>query len=190
MNETEFTAYSGARIFDGEAWHDNACLIVRDAKVHGIGAPPEGASIVRLAGGLIVPGYVDLQVNGGGGHLIGPNTAVENLRRVCAVHAQFGVTSLLPTLITNTPAVTDKVLAAGATAARTGTPGFLGLHLEGPHLSVARKGAHDPAFIRPMTESELVRLERAPFCRICSSPSRPRPSRPNRSPGLPGPASS
>jgi N-acetylglucosamine-6-phosphate deacetylase len=79
---------------------------------------------------------------------------------VCATHRTFGVTGLLPTLITDTAAVTDAVLAAGAEAARRQVPGFVGLHLEGPHLSLARKGAHDPTLIRPMDEADLVRLER------------------------------
>lgn len=154
-------AYSGARIFDGEHWHDGVALVVDGAHLVAIGAAPDEAERVRLDGGLIVPGLIDLQVNGGGGHLVGPGTGVGDLAMVCDTHAGFGVTGLLPTLITDTEAVTDAVLAAGATAARQGMPGFLGLHLEGPHLSVARKGAHDPTLIRPMNEADLVRLERA-----------------------------
>jgi N-acetylglucosamine-6-phosphate deacetylase len=158
---TELTAYSGARIFDGEAWHDNAALFVDGAYVHSIGPAPQGAAHVVLDGGYLVPGFVDLQVNGGGGHLIGEGTGVAELALVCNTHARFGVTSLLPTLITNTPEVTQVVLSAGAAATRQRMPGFLGLHLEGPHLAVSRKGAHDPNLIRPMEESDLVVLERA-----------------------------
>src|SRR5690606_28148254 len=69
-------------------------------------------------------------------------------------------TSLLPTLITDTPEVTGSILTAGAEAARRKLPGFMGLHLEGPHLAPARKGAHDPRLIRPMAEADLVMLER------------------------------
>lgn len=155
------TAYLGARIFDGERLHDDAALIVADSRVTSIGAPLDGAEIVALDGGLIVPGYLDLQVNGGGGHLVGPSTTADDLGRVAAVHARFGVTGLLLTLITDTPEVTDRVITAGVEAKRRSLPGVLGLHLEGPHLSIARKGAHDPALIRPMTEADLVRLEHA-----------------------------
>jgi N-acetylglucosamine-6-phosphate deacetylase len=155
------TAYRGARIFDGEQWHVNAALLVENGRVTGIGAPPASAEIVTLDGGLLAPGYLDLQVNGGGGHLVGPDTTADDLGRVAAVHARFGVTGLLPTLITDTPEVTERVISAGVEAKRRNTPGILGLHLEGPHLSVARKGAHDPALIRPMTEADLVRLENA-----------------------------
>ena len=155
------TAYRGARIFDGEGWHDDATLIVENGRVASIGPAPAGAEIVTLDGGLLAPGYLDLQVNGGGGHLVGADTTADDLARVAAVHARYGVTGLLPTLITDTPEVTDRVIAAGVEAKRRNLPGVLGLHLEGPHLSIARKGAHDPALIRPMTEGDLVRLEKA-----------------------------
>ena len=155
------TAYHGARIFDGEGWHDDATLIVENGRVDSIGPAPAGAEIVTLDGGLLAPGYLDLQVNGGGGHLVGLTTTADDLARVAAVHARYGVTGLLPTLITDTPEVTDRVIAAGVEAKSRKLPGILGLHLEGPHLSIARKGAHDPALIRPMTEADLVRLENA-----------------------------
>lgn len=155
------TAYTGARIFDGEAWHDGAALIVDGDRIHSIGPIPDGAETIALEGGMLAPGFVDLQVNGGGGHLVGPGTTVEDLRLVCDTHARFGTTGLLPTLISDSVDVTEAVLAAGAHAARQGMAGFIGLHLEGPHLSLSRKGAHDPKLIRPMAESDLVRLERA-----------------------------
>jgi N-acetylglucosamine-6-phosphate deacetylase len=155
------TAYTGARIFDGHQWTDGAALVVDGTTISSIGAAPADAVTVALPGGYIVPGFVDLQVNGGGGHLIGPATELTDLKLVLDTHARFGVTGLLPTLITDTDTVTDRLLTVGAGASRFGLPGFLGLHLEGPHLSVSRKGAHDPALIRPMTETDLVRLERA-----------------------------
>ena len=158
---TTHTAYIGARLFDGDTWHDDAALVVRDGVIDSIGAVPDGSTIVQVHGGALAPGFIDLQVNGGGGHLIGAGTTVADLANVCAVHAGFGATSILPTLITDIDPVTDAVLVAGAEAAKRSVPGFLGLHLEGPHLSVARKGAHDPNYIRPMTESDLVRYENA-----------------------------
>ena len=161
MTGDRVTAYTGARIFDGEAWHDDAALVVADGAVSSIGVAAADAHRVHLDGGVLAPGLIDLQVNGGGGHLLGPGTRADDLAMVCATHRRFGVTGLLPTLITDTATVTDAVLAAGAEATRRQVPGFLGLHLEGPHLSLARKGAHDPALIRPMVEADLVRLESA-----------------------------
>lgn len=158
---SDLIAYTGARIFDGETWRDNAALIVVGERIHNIGAVPEKTQRVELNGGYLVPGYVDLQVNGGGGHLVGPGTGVADLRLVADMHARFGVTSLLPTLISDSDDVLDAVLAAAVAAVRQRVPGLLGLHLEGPHLSQARRGAHDPALIRPMSEADLVRIERA-----------------------------
>ena len=155
------TALVGARIFDGDTFHDDAALVMEGGTVLGIGPVPAGAETVPLNGGILAPGLLDLQVNGGGGHLLGPSTTVADLRLVCETHARFGVTGLLPTQITDTAEVTDSILAAGAAATRQNVPGFLGLHLEGPHLALSRKGAHDPALIRPMDEADLVRLERA-----------------------------
>jgi len=118
------------------------------------------ASIPRLdaGGAMIVPGFIDLQVNGGGGVLLNNQPDVDGIRTICATHARFGTTALLPTLITDDVLVRDQALIAGQHAHIAKVPGFLGLHLEGPHLSVARKGTHDPALIRPMTDNDLAAL--------------------------------
>ncbi len=160
---SELTAFSGARIFDGEAWHDNAALIAVGDTVETIAsaaAIPAGARKIELDGGMLVPGFVDLQVNGGGGLMLNDRQDVETIRTICAAHAPFGTTALLPTLITDTREITDAAVEAGAEAARQHVPGFLGLHLEGPHLSVARKGAHDPALIRRMSDVDEAALDR------------------------------
>ncbi|MEO5760369.1 MAG: N-acetylglucosamine-6-phosphate deacetylase [Mesorhizobium sp.] len=154
-------ALTGARIFDGDNWHDNAALVVRDGLVEAIvpaGAIPSGIGHVETNGGLLVPGFVDLQVNGGGGVMLNDHPDVASIETICRAHAPFGTTALLPTLITDTPAITAAAIAAGAEAARQKLPGFLGLHMEGPHLSIARKGAHDPALIRPMTDEDQAAL--------------------------------
>jgi N-acetylglucosamine-6-phosphate deacetylase len=153
-------AYTGARIFDGEAWWDRHALVVADGKIEGIIAAdsPTDAERVPMAGGILAPGFIDLQVNGGGGALLNLEPTLESIKTICATFARYGTTACLPTLITDTREKNAAVMAAGAEAARAGVPGFLGLHLEGPHLSIARKGAHDPALIRPMDEADLVAL--------------------------------
>ncbi|TGQ45584.1 MULTISPECIES: N-acetylglucosamine-6-phosphate deacetylase [unclassified Mesorhizobium] len=153
-------ALTGARIFDGADWHDNAALVVSGGLVEAIlptGAIPTGVDRIETDG-LLAPGFVDLQVNGGGGVMLNDHPDVASIETICRAHAPFGTTALLPTLITDTPAITAAAVAAGAAAARQKVPGFLGLHLEGPHLSVARKGAHDPALIRPMTDVDQAAL--------------------------------
>ncbi|MBN9053910.1 MAG: N-acetylglucosamine-6-phosphate deacetylase, partial [Rhizobiales bacterium] len=147
------TAITGARIFDGDLWHDGSALLIEDGKVAAIAAlrdVPADARIVPMDGLSLVPGFIDIQVNGGGGVLLNEQPDVEGIRTICAAHARFGTTALLPTLITDSREVTATTSAAGLAAREARVPGFLGLHLEGPHLSVARQGAHDPAFIRPM----------------------------------------
>jgi len=153
-------AYTGARIFDGEAWWDRHALVVADGRIEGIVAAdsPTDAQRVPMNGGILAPGFIDLQVNGAGGALLNLDPTLDSIRTICRTLAKYGTTACLPTLITDTREKNAAVLAAGAEAARAGVPGFLGLHLEGPHLSVARKGAHDPALIRPMDEADLTAL--------------------------------
>lgn len=158
------TAYIGAAIFDGENWRHDAALLVEGDTIAGI-APVDEASAatarIDLGGGMLVPGFVDLQVNGGGGIMLNDRRDVETIRTICRAHAPFGTTALLATLITDTPEITAEAVEAGAAAAKQNVPGFLGLHLEGPHLSLARKGAHDPKLIRPMSETDLENLTAA-----------------------------
>ncbi|MEI9417634.1 N-acetylglucosamine-6-phosphate deacetylase [Mesorhizobium sp. Cs1321R2N1] len=153
-------ALTGARIFDGDDWHEGAALVVRDGLVEAMlpqGALPGDIRAIDT-GGMLVPGFVDIQVNGGGGVMLNDHPDVASIETICRAHAPFGTTALLPTLITDTPAITAAAIAAGEAAALQKVPGFLGLHLEGPHLSIARKGAHDPALIRPMTDADQAML--------------------------------
>ena len=154
------TAYTGARIFDGELWWERSALVVNGDRVEGIIAAdsPTDAQRVALGGGILAPGFIDLQVNGGGGVQFNLTPDVPSIATICKTYARFGTTACLPTLITDTRQNTALAVAAGISAMEQGVPGFLGLHLEGPHLSVARKGAHDPALIRPMDEGDLVAL--------------------------------
>ena len=157
---TALTAITGARIFDGDLWHDHGALLIEDSKVAAVAARrdvPTDARTVPMDGLSLVPGFIDLQVNGGGGVLLNERPDLEGIRTICAAHARFGTTGLLPTLITDNVEVTTRTIAAGLAAEAAKVPGFLGLHLEGPHLSVARKGAHDPALIRPMEQADLDR---------------------------------
>ncbi|MER9842833.1 N-acetylglucosamine-6-phosphate deacetylase [Mesorhizobium australicum] len=154
-------ALTGARIFDGDDWHEGAALVVRDGLVEALlpqGALPGNIPAIDTGGGMLVPGFVDIQVNGGGGVMLNDHPDVASIETICRAHAPFGTTALLPTLITDTPAITAAAIAAGEAAVLQKVPGFLGLHLEGPHLSIARKGAHDPALIRPMTDADQAML--------------------------------
>lgn len=152
-------AYTGAAIFDGTRLHHDQALVVEEGRITEM--VPEAqvtGKRIPLEGGVLAPGMIDLQVNGGGGIAVDGRTDVAALRAICATHARLGATGILPTLITDTPEATAQVIDAGIAAAAQGVPGFLGLHLEGPHLDPRRKGAHDAALIRPMTAADLDRL--------------------------------
>ncbi len=147
------TSYTGARVFDGAAFLDGA-LVVEDGVVLGVG--PAQGRVVALDGGVIAPGFLDLQVNGSGGLAVDQNTNLAVLETICAIQGPLGATGCLPTLITDTYDATLRVVEAGIAATKAQVPGFLGLHLEGPHLDVRRKGAHDAGLIRPMEPRDLA----------------------------------
>lgn len=157
-------AYTGVLIHDGERLHSGQALLMSKAEGCRIVPDvdlPEDCEVEALDGGLIAPGFVDLQVNGGGGVLLNDNPSVDTLRIMAAAHARLGTEAFLPTLITDTPDRTRAAIDAVASALDDRVPGIVGLHLEGPHLSVARKGAHDGALIRAMTDVDLALLVEA-----------------------------
>ena len=148
-------ALLGADIFDGMSLHAGHALLLEGDRFHGVVAPadiPHAHMRIKLEGGTLLPGFVDLQVNGGGGVMFNDVTTPEGLATIAEAHAKTGTRAILPTLITDRPEKTRAAVDATEAAIAAGVSGIIGLHLEGPHLSVARKGAHDAALIRPMTE--------------------------------------
>lgn len=151
----------GAPIFDGDSVHSDHWLLISDGIIEGFGEAkdcPKDCRLVEVSGGLLAPGFTDLQVNGGGGVLFNEQPTVAAIETICQAHLPFGTTGLLPTLITDTPEVTSRAIEAGRQASQKNVPGFLGLHLEGPHLSLSKKGAHDPELIRVMTDDDCQQL--------------------------------
>ncbi|WP_428976932.1 N-acetylglucosamine-6-phosphate deacetylase [Faunimonas pinastri] len=146
-------ALTGADIFDGETRHSGSALLVENGRVASIvpaSGIPAGAERIALSGGLIAPGFIDLQVNGGGGALLNADRSVEGVRTLCHAHARFGTTALLPTVITDVPEVTADAVRAVREAIAANVAGCLGIHIEGPFLARARKGTHREDLIRPM----------------------------------------
>ena len=155
------TAYLCPRIFDGAAFHSDSALIVERGRILAIvptGDLDDTMPRRCLPEGIIAPGFVDLQVNGGGGVMLNDDQSVDALRRIAQAHATLGATSILPTLITDAPEKTITAIDAVEAAIAADIPGIIGLHLEGPHLSVARKGAHEARFIRSMTDADVTIL--------------------------------
>ncbi|PAV73805.1 hypothetical protein WR25_23073 [Diploscapter pachys] len=104
-----------------------------------------------------MPGFIDTQVNGGGGVLLNDEPTVEGVRAIAAAHARYGTTALMPTLISDTPDRIALALDAVDQAIGAGVPGVVGVHIEGPFLNVARKGIHDAGRFRLLDE-EMVAL--------------------------------
>ncbi|WP_071674049.1 N-acetylglucosamine-6-phosphate deacetylase [Nioella nitratireducens] len=155
------TAFQGADIFDGQTRHKDHALVIeagRVAAMVAVGQLDPAIPVHRLSGGMICPGFVDVQVNGGGGVMLNDAPTLQTLTRIAEAHVRLGATAILPTLITDSPAKTAAAIEAVARAIAAGVPGVRGLHLEGPHIAMARKGAHDPAFVRPMTPEDVTTL--------------------------------
>jgi N-acetylglucosamine-6-phosphate deacetylase len=113
---------------------------------------------VDLSGKLLMPGFIDVQVNGGGGVLFNDNPGVESIRAIGQAHRRFGTTGFLPTLISDDLHVVARAVAAVQAAIEAGVPGVLGIHIEGPFLNVQRKGVHDAAKLRGLDETALKLL--------------------------------
>lgn len=151
--------YVGARIFDGERFHDDKALLVANGLVEAISAKtdlPEGETVL-LDGGILAPGFIDAQVNGGGGRMLNDEPSTASMYIIADGHRPYGTTSLLPTLITDTSEATAAAIEAAKEATKANR-GVAGLHLEGPHLAPARKGAHLAELMRPVDDKDVKAL--------------------------------
>jgi N-acetylglucosamine-6-phosphate deacetylase len=160
MSDGPLKVFFGARLFDGIKMRDDCALVVEGGAVVAV-APtaerPRGGEQIDLSGGVLSPGLIDWQVNGGGGVLFNATPTPEALAAIAAAFRRSGVTAILPTVITDSPAVLVAALAAAGEAARA-TPGVLGVHVEGPFIDPRRKGVHLAEFIRPMRERDRDQL--------------------------------
>jgi N-acetylglucosamine-6-phosphate deacetylase len=170
-------SFCGADVFDGEILHQDKVIVAMSdggATIVCMDNAPQNIPTHTYLGGTITPGFVDLQVNGGGGIMFNDDQSVATLQTIATAHARIGTVALLPTLITDTAERTRAAIAAVEQAIAKKTPGIIGIHLEGPHLSVARKGAHDHALIRPMDNDDmqvlLAATERLPNVMLTLAP--------------------
>ncbi len=152
-------ALSNARILRGAKLLDGHSVLIDQGRIEDIVptavARGRGVEHLDLGGGLLLPGLIDTQVNGGGGVLFNDAPTVESIRRIGQAHRRFGTTGFLPTLISTDLDVVAQAIGAVRAAVASGVPGVLGIHIEGPFLSFERKGVHDPAKLRELDESAV-----------------------------------
>lgn len=151
-------ALVGARIFTGEEFLDDYALVIAGEKIEALVPRAQLDSSIPqtdLAGGILSPGFIDLQVNGGGGAFFTNDTTVSAVQTMLDGHRPTGTTSLMPTLVSDTREVHQAGVKAVADAVAAGIKGILGIHVEGPFFDMARRGAHNERYIRKMEQADI-----------------------------------
>ena len=151
-------ALVGARLHTPEGLAPGRALLLADGTIRDIVADdaiPATARATRLAGGTLAAGFIDLQVNGGGGVMFNDAPTAATIAAIGRAHRAFGTTGFLATFISGARADMARAVAAVREAMDSGEPGVLGIHFEGPHINPARRGAHDARAIRPPAEGDI-----------------------------------
>ncbi|HXY75999.1 MAG TPA: N-acetylglucosamine-6-phosphate deacetylase [Steroidobacteraceae bacterium] len=153
-------ALVNGRILRGKGLVEGQCVLIEEGRIVDIVRGSDRRCRIAkerydLGGELLLPGFIDSQVNGGGGMLFNDAPTVDSVRAIGRAHRRFGTTGFLPTLISADLEVVARAIAAVRGAIEQGVPGVLGIHIEGPFLNVARKGVHDPAKLRELDPSAL-----------------------------------
>ncbi len=151
-------ALIGARLHTPEGLLSGCALLFADGVIQDIAAEdaiPTGAQVTRLAGGTLAAGFIDLQVNGGGGVMFNDAPTTATIAAIGRAHRAFGTTGFLPTFISGPRADMARAVEAVREALDQGMPGVLGIHFEGPHINLARRGAHDAREIGPLGDDDI-----------------------------------
>ncbi|WP_231635610.1 amidohydrolase family protein [Novosphingobium sp. ST904] len=154
------TAFVNGNVYLDRAWARDALVTVEQGRILAAQRGTEADEIVDLDGGWLVPGFIDVQVNGGGGVLLNDVPTVAGIAAIAAAHARFGTTAMLPTLISATPDVIAAALDATDEAISAGVPGCIGIHVEGPVLNAKRRGIHTEGNLRRLDDAMVDLLTR------------------------------
>jgi N-acetylglucosamine-6-phosphate deacetylase len=156
------TALVNGRILAGEGIVNGQTVLLTDGRIEAITNPADprcrDAASVDLEGQLLLPGFIDVQVNGGGGVLFNDDPSLESICAIGAAHRQFGTTGFLPTLISDDLDTIAQAIAAVQSSLDAHRPGALGIHIEGPFLNWARRGVHDPKHLRRLDNGVISML--------------------------------
>ena len=154
-------AFRNGKLLTDAGIESGKSLLVRGGRIEAIVNAPEilGADeTIDLEGQLLVPGFIDTQVNGGGGVLFNDDPSVESIAAIGKAHRRFGTTGFLPTLISDDLHVVEQAIDAVREAIARGVPGVLGIHIEGPFLSNERRGVHDATKLRILDDDAMKLL--------------------------------
>jgi N-acetylglucosamine-6-phosphate deacetylase len=154
-------AFRNGRMLTETGIESGRNLLVRDGRIEAVVGAREIAGADRtidLEGHLLAPGFIDTQVNGGGGVLFNDDPSVESIAAIGNAHRRFGTTGFLPTLISDDLQVVEQAIHAVRDAVTRGVPGVLGIHIEGPFLSNERRGVHDASKLRTLDEDAMKLL--------------------------------
>jgi len=152
------TTLIAEQLFDGKRMLINQAISFENGKVIGFDVV-KNVKVIKVPG-LLTPGFIDVQVNGGGGYLFNHERSLTTLKAMVLAHSRFGSTSLLPTLITSNIKTITEAADTIALAIKEKLPGIVGVHFEGPHISEPKKGIHSSDHIRALSAEEL-----AVYCR-------------------------
>jgi len=156
------TALVNGRILAGEQIVSGQTVLLSQGRIEGVvpSADPRcrDAVDVNLEGQILLPGFIDVQVNGGGGVLFNDDPSLESIRAIGSAHRRFGTTGFLPTLISDDLDTIGQAIAAVQAALDARLPGPLGIHIEGPFLNWARRGVHDPKHLRRLDNGVISLL--------------------------------
>lgn len=151
-------AVAASRLFDGVRLHEDAAVVIEGTRIAGVVERRELPATIPLRelpdGAWLAPGFIDIQVNGGGDVLFNDAPSPETIRTIVAAHRRLGTTAMLPTLISDSFETMRAALAAVEAVIDT-EPGVLGIHLEGPFLAAEKAGVHKLAALRPPTADDF-----------------------------------
>jgi N-acetylglucosamine-6-phosphate deacetylase len=156
------TALVNGRVLGENGFQRDKAVLIQEERIVDVvdesDSRVNAADRIDLRGQLLLPGFIDVQVNGGGGALFNDEPSVEAIRQIGQAHRRFGTTGFLPTLISDDLHVLSRAISAVKAAIQARVPGVLGIHIEGPFLNEVRKGVHDASKFRELDDDSIALL--------------------------------